>query len=128
MAKGDDIYERLINYGVEAVKLCNSLPKTKEANHMGGQLMRCATAGAANYAEARAAESRQDFVHKLGIVLKEIDESLAWIETLRRLNLVPGQRLDRLASEGHQLARIIMASKKTASGKGKIKNPTVNGQ
>ena len=117
MAQGDDIYNRLIDYGVAAVQLCNALPKTREATHIGGQLLRCGTAGGPNYAEARSAESRQDFVHKLGIVLKELNESLAWLESLRRLKLAPTAKLDPLASEGSQLARIIMTSIKTASGR-----------
>jgi four helix bundle protein len=115
ISKADIIQDRLINYGVEVVKLCRSLPKTRDGRHIAGQLLRCATAGAPNYAEARAAESRQDFIHKLGIVLKELDGSLAWLATLRRLCLGNGPTVDRLADEGGQLARIIMASKKTAA-------------
>jgi four helix bundle protein len=73
MAKGDDMLERLIGFGVEVLELCNSLPKTTAGRHMADQRMRSATAGASNYAEARSGESIRDFVHKLGIVRKELN-------------------------------------------------------
>ena len=65
MAKGVDIEERLINFAVSIVKLCDKLPKTAEGSHNAGQLLRFGTAPAAHYAEARGAESTKDFIHKL---------------------------------------------------------------
>jgi len=47
--------------------------------HIGEQLFRSGTASAANYAEVRGAESKNDFVHKLGIVRKELNECLVWL-------------------------------------------------
>ena len=44
--------------------------------------MRSGLSAAANYAEARAAESRADFIHKLRIVLKELNESKSWLEQI----------------------------------------------
>jgi four helix bundle protein len=55
MAKGDDIQERLIDFAVGIVKLSSTLPKTKEGNHIAGQLLRCGTSPAPNYGEARGA-------------------------------------------------------------------------
>jgi four helix bundle protein len=70
MAKGDDIEERLVSFAVQVLELCERLPKSPAGTHLSGQLLRSGTAGAPNYAEARAAESAVDFIHKLGIVLK----------------------------------------------------------
>jgi len=75
MAKGDDIEERLIAFAVRMVKLCDYLPKTQAGGHIAGQLLRSGTAPAAHYAEARGAESTNDFVHKLKLCLKELNES-----------------------------------------------------
>ena len=71
MAKGDDIQERLINFAVSIINLCSELPKTQAGKHVAGQLLRSGTSPAPNYAEARGAESRNDFSHKLKITLKE---------------------------------------------------------
>jgi len=74
MAKGDDIQERLIDFAVDIIKLCSSLPKNRSSNHIATQLLRSGTSPAANYGEARGAESRNDFIHKLRIALKERTE------------------------------------------------------
>ncbi|MDI6767347.1 MAG: four helix bundle protein [Bacteroidota bacterium] len=107
MAKGDDIQERLINYSVEIIKVCDKLPDNHAGKHLAGQLLRCGTSPAANYGEARGAESKRDFVHKLGIVLKELNESVIWLETVKRSNLLPGHTVGPLLDECTQLAKII---------------------
>ncbi len=76
MAKGDDTRERLVEFAVQVMDLCENLAQTPAGTHVSGQLLRCATSAAPNYAEARGAESGRDFVHKLGIVLKELNEAV----------------------------------------------------
>jgi four helix bundle protein len=117
MAKGDDIQARLQKHGVALGQLCKKLPANPEATHVRKQLFRCATAAAPNYAEARSAESRQDFIHKLGIVHKELEESLSWLGYLRDLEKVSQTLLAPLISENDELCRIIYASIQTARGK-----------
>jgi four helix bundle protein len=116
MPKGDDILERLIEHSVAVLQLCNELPKGRAITHIGNQLIRSGSAAAPNYAEARAGESRQDFIHKLGIVLKELNESLVWLRLLRKMGVVPTAALEPLINECDQLCRIVAASVKTASG------------
>ena len=65
MAKGDDIQERLINFAVSIIQLADKLPKTTAGRHIAGQILRSGTSPAPNYAEARSAESSNDFIHKL---------------------------------------------------------------
>ncbi len=62
MAKGDDLEERLIEFAVRIVTLCEAIPKTTAGRHLGNQLVRSGTSPAFNYGEARAAESKRDFV------------------------------------------------------------------
>ncbi len=80
----------MINFAVEIIKLSSTLPKTKAGNHIAGQLLRCGTSPAPNYGEARSAESIKDFIHKLGIVLKELNESGIWLEMIKRSELLRG--------------------------------------
>ncbi len=117
MARGDDIHARLQKHGVALGQLCKKLPLNPEATHIRKQLFRCATAASPNYAEARSAESRQDFVHKLGIVHKELEESLSWLGYLRDLEGLPQSLIDPLVKENDELCRIIFASIQTARGK-----------
>ena len=76
--------------------------------------MRCGTAGAPNYAEARGAESQKDFIHKLGICLKELRESQCWLELFVRADLLPETRLSPLVDESDQLIAILVKSIVTA--------------
>lgn len=114
MAKGDDIQERLIDFAVRIIWLCGLLPKTEAGRHVAGQLLRCGTSPAPNYGEARGAESRNDFVHKLGIVLKELHESAVWLEIGRRAHLLADDKVRPVANECEELSRIIGSSISTA--------------
>ena len=119
MAKGDDIQERLINFAVNIIKFCSELPKNQAANHVSGQLLRCGTAPAPNYGEARGAESTKDFTHKLGITLKELNESGIWLEIIKRSEMMELSKVKPMAGECSELSKIISASIRTASNKKK---------
>lgn len=113
MAKGDDIEERLIGFAVRVIRLCAHLPRTQAGKHVAGQLLRSGTAPAAHYAEARGAESTRDFVHKLKICLKELNESRVWLRIIARGEMMSEPRLEGIATERDELCRIVNASKKT---------------
>lgn len=53
MAKGDDIEEWLIDFGVRIIRLFNAMPKTVAGKHLSGQLVCSGTSPAFNYGEAR---------------------------------------------------------------------------
>jgi four helix bundle protein len=114
MAKGDDIEERLIDFAVRILRVCEALPDTPAGRHIRGQLLRCETAPAPNYGEARGAESGNDFAHKLKIVLKELNESRVWLKIIMRAEMLPDERLHGLLDECDQLCRIINKSIYTA--------------
>ena len=113
----DDLSERLINFAARAGKAVDALPDTRMGRHIAGQLVRSGTSPAPNYEEARAAESRADFVHKLGICLKELRESRCWIRLIIRTELLPEQRMSELCEESDQLCNIIAQSIVTAKEK-----------
>jgi four helix bundle protein len=76
-------------------------------------LVRSSTSGGANYQEARAAESRADFIHKLGIAAKELRESTYWLRLIQKSSMTSGS-LDVLIQETVELTAILMASSRTA--------------
>ena len=75
-----------------------------------------------SYAEARAAEGAVDFIHKLGIVRKELCESLVWLRLIARKNILPADKLGAIRDECDQLVRIVSASKITAEKNARLSN------
>jgi four helix bundle protein len=114
MAKGDDIEDRLIRFAVSVMDLAEALPTTFAGKHIGNQLLRAGTSPAPNYAEARGCESMRDFIHKLGIVLKELNESRVWLRMVRLKTMVPSERCEPVFKECDELCRIIAVSRRTA--------------
>jgi hypothetical protein len=58
-----DLEERLIDFAVHVIQISESLPNSRVGNHIAGQIIRSGTSPAPNYGEAKAAESRADFIH-----------------------------------------------------------------
>ena len=115
MAKGDDIAARLVAFAVAVLELCDKLPKTPQGTHIAGQLLRSGTSGAPNYGEARAAESLSDFIHKLGIVLKELNESRVWLEMIQKRAYIQSEIVTPVLDECIALSKIIAVSRRTAA-------------
>jgi four helix bundle protein len=110
----DKLEERLINFAVRIIRLAASLPKTPAGRHVAGQILRCGTSPAPNYGEARGAESRADFVHKIRVVLKELNETSVWLRIIQRSELLKGGLLIDIIQENGDLCKIFAASLKTA--------------
>jgi four helix bundle protein len=117
LVKGDDIAERLLDFGARVIKLTSALPRTYAGRHVANQLLRCGTGAGANYEEGRGAESRADFIHKLGIAWKEIREALYWLKLIHRSALVKPSRLEHLLLEADALSRILSKSVTTAKSR-----------
>ena len=75
------------------------------------------TGTAANYGEARGAESRADFIHKLKVVFKELNETTI-LEVIAQSALLAAETVAPILSENRELCRIIGASIKTARASG----------
>jgi len=110
----DQLEERLIDFAVRIIKLSASLPKTPAGNHIAGQILRAGTSPAPNYGEARGAESQADFIHKLRIVLKELNETSVWLRIIHRSQLLSAESLSQIMEENTSLCKIFTASLKTA--------------
>ena len=81
--------------------------------HIADQTMRSGTAVAANYAEATAAESHDDFIHKMRICLKELNETLTWLRIITAMDYADQERCRELGKETNELIRIFSASIRT---------------
>ncbi len=106
--------ERLLDFAAQIIKLVNMLPKTAIGKHIGGQLLRSGTSPGSNYEEACGAESRADFIHKLGIVLKETKECRFWLKLIQRSRLTGSEHVEPVIQECNELCAIIAKSILTA--------------
>jgi four helix bundle protein len=109
-----DLEERLLEYAVRIIRLVDALPATRAGRHVADQLLRCGTSPLANHGELQGAESRKDFIHKLGICLKEIREARRWLRLVHRVPLLVPQKIDPLIAETESLIKIFAASIRTA--------------
>src|SRR3989442_9395617 len=112
--RADKLEERLIDFAVRIVILSANLPKTPAGKHIAGQILRSGTSPAPNYGEARGAESAADFVHKLRIVFKELNETLIWLRVIERSQLLKLELLGDIVNENGELCRIFATTLKTA--------------
>jgi four helix bundle protein len=113
-SRADELQQRLIAFAVRIVELSAQLPRTQHGRHISMQILRSGTAPAANYGEARAAESRPDFIHKLRIVLKELNETSVWLEIIGKSSMATPHKIRALIAENQELCRILGASVRTA--------------
>jgi four helix bundle protein len=102
---------RLIDFAAIVILETRRLPRDLATVHVAKQLIRSVTAPAANYAEARSAESPRDFVHKMQIGLKELRETSVWLRLLSRLR---GVRRAPPTAECDELISIFVRSIQTA--------------
>jgi four helix bundle protein len=112
-----ELSERLWQFAARVGKVVDSLPDTRVGRHVAGQLVRCGTAAPPNYDEGCAAESRADFVHKLGIALKELRETRGWLRFTIIADLFPDKRVKPVLGECCELSRILGSSIATAKSK-----------
>ena len=122
MQKKYDLDERLINFAVVVIAHVETMPNTKAANHLAGQLLRSGTSPALNYGEAQSSESRNDFIHKIKIVLKELRETLVCLKIIYKAKLITeNQEVLSLMKEANELVAIFAKSAKTSAENSKNK-------
>lgn len=110
-----DLEDRLVEFTCRMIDVVESLPKTRAGNYIAGQLIRCCHSPAFNYGEAQGAESRDDFLHKLRIVQKELKECRTALKIIIRKQFIsPVSKLTAIYSETEELIAIIGKSIITA--------------
>ena len=110
----EDLKKRTKLFGLNIIRMAESLPKSSTSLIISRQLVRSGTSVGANYRAACRAKSRADFISKLGIVEEECDESFYWMEMLVESDQVAMEKVRDLMKEGGEILAMIIASKKTA--------------
>ena len=116
-AAADELQRRLVSFAVKIIELVGHLPKTPAGRHVSGQILRSGTSPAPNYGEARGAESRADFIHKLRVAVKELNETGIWLLIILEARMAPTVLVENLIKENRELACILGASIRTAQAK-----------
>ncbi len=110
-----DLEERLLEFASAIIDLSETLPSTRAGNHVAGQVLRSGTSPYPNHGEAEDTESRDDFIHKLKVCLKELRETRRWARLIKRKGWVKDDTtLVYVLGESEELIRIFFTSVQTA--------------
>jgi four helix bundle protein len=124
----EELKKRTKQFALRIIKLFRNLPKGKDSEVIGMQLLRAGTSVGANYRAACKARSNADFISKITIVEEEADESAYWIELLIESGIIKKELLKYILKEANELTSIFTASGHTAkfiknNSQSKIRNP-----
>ncbi|MDZ4809366.1 MAG: four helix bundle protein [Bacteroidota bacterium] len=116
-----DLEDRFVDYTCRMIDVVEALPKTRAGNYIAGQLVRSCHSPTFNYGEAQGAESRNDFIHKMGVILKELKECRTALKIIIKKQMIkPVLKLDPIYKKTEELIAIIAKSISTAQkNKGK---------
>jgi four helix bundle protein len=117
MGKNSQFDERYLAFGAAVLRFLPQLPANRVGAHVGDQLFRSATSVGAHLQEARAAESRADFIHKMTMALKEMREAKYWLELIGKANVLGSETLSGLLQESDKFVAILTRSVITAKSK-----------
>jgi len=108
--KENIIIQKSFDFAVRIIRLYQYLCKEKNEFVMSKQVLRSGTAVGALIREAQNAESKADFVHKLGIAQKECDESMYWLELLNTTNYLTDDECNSIHSNANDLLKMIRSA------------------
>ena len=107
---------RTKKFALRVIRMCQALPKSREASVIAQQILRSATSVAADYRSAGRSRSKAEFIAKIGVVLEEADETALWLELLSESGIISAPKLKNLLDEANQLTAIFSASRRTVKG------------
>ena len=101
-----DLKKRTKQFALRIIELVTTLPRSRETDIIGRQLLKSGTSVGANYREASRARSKAEFIAKIGIVEQEADETLYWLEILEESGIVSHSVIKDLLQEADELVAI----------------------
>ena len=110
--KNNPILKLTFEFSIQIVLYCELLDD-KRKFVIANQLLKSGTSIGANCREAQNAESKADFIHKIKIALKELEETEYWLEICKNINTYPNPQIliDKLFEIRKILTKIIATSK-----------------
>jgi four helix bundle protein len=107
--KESNIRNKSFVFAVRIVKLYKYLNGDKREFVLSKQLLRSGTSVGAMVREAEHAESKADFIHKMAIAQKEINETIYWLELLVSTDYLTKQEFESVNIDAIELIRILTA-------------------
>lgn len=104
------IKEKSFAFAVRITRLYKFLTNNSKEYILSKQLLRSGTAVGALVREAQNAESKADFVHKMGIAQKECDETLYWLELLKSTEYLNDAEFDSIYNDSTELLKMIRSA------------------
>ncbi len=101
-----DLEKRTTNFSKDVINYCKKIKITPLNSNILSQLLRSATSVGANYREANASSSKNDFRNKIHISRKEIQETEYWLELCAEINSEHKEGLRKIWKEAHELSLI----------------------
>jgi len=110
-----DLEDLLVKFAIIILEVCDLLPNTSAANNLEYQLPKSGTAPALMYGEAQAAESRNDFIHKMKMLLKELRETRISLRIINEKPVIQHEKIQTALKECNELKGIFTKSVETAN-------------
>ncbi|MBI5152664.1 four helix bundle protein [Candidatus Peregrinibacteria bacterium] len=104
-----DLEERLCEFSKSVLEFVRTVPDNLINRNILSQLIRAGTSIGANYCEADNAESKKDFIHKIGICRKETKETKYWLKIIESVYFGQKEKLVELQQEAKELNLIFNA-------------------
>ncbi|HEX8264379.1 MAG TPA: four helix bundle protein [Pyrinomonadaceae bacterium] len=115
--KEDILKSKSYDFALRIVKMYRYLAEEKREFVLSKQVLRSATSIGANIEEAKQAESKSDFVHKLSVANKEAFETHYWLRLLRDSELLSEKQAESLLNDCYEIQSLLTASIKTAKSR-----------
>jgi len=113
-----ELEERLISFSAEVIEFTDRFRKKPKLKSLVDQIIRSASSVSLNYGEAQSAESKKDFIHKIGLVMKELRETIANLRIMERFtDDSTRSEINRLINENDQLLAIFYKTLQTAKSR-----------
>jgi four helix bundle protein len=101
------IVKKTFSFALRSINLYKVLNEKYREYHLGKQLLRCGTSIGANVREAQSAESRSDFIHKMGVAQKETSEVIYWLELLSVSGYLNQTEFNSMINDANEIQKII---------------------
>lgn len=112
--KKNVVKEKSFQYAIRVVNLNKHLINNKREFILSKQLLRSGTSVGAMIRESEHAESKADFIHKLAIAQKEINESMYWLELLTETDYITKDEFESLNLDATELIKLLTAILKSS--------------
>jgi four helix bundle protein len=109
--------DKSFRFAVRIVNLYKYLCEDKKEYVLSKQILRCGTSVGAMVREAEHSESKADFIHKMAIAQKEINETLYWLELLLETEYISNKEFESINNDAVEIIKMITSSIKTVKSK-----------